>query len=149
MEETEDLTRPGTPRPTTRYRMRLKASPTTYKRAPEEPTGATPPAKSTRVEDDDMRTMMVEEDDSVVLMIEDFWSRTSKTELRAAQWKEFEKLILFDTFERTAKVDAKIDLRWVKTVGDGGELKARLCVRGWSRTSRARIPTHRRRCRPT
>jgi hypothetical protein len=93
-----------------------KVAPQPSPKRPPEPTGSTPPSKSSRIEDEDLRTMLIEEDDPVVLMIEDHWQRSTRAETLKSKFKEFEKLMKFDTFERQSKVETKIDLRWVETI---------------------------------
>ena len=132
-DDVEEIERPQSPRPTVRFKTKQPPTPSTTTMIPKrthETSGATPPSKSVRVEDEDMKALCVH-DDSVVLMLEDYWYRHSDADKQASKFKEFEKLIKFDTFERRSGVDTKIDLRWVETVGAGGELKSRLCIRGF------------------
>ncbi len=58
--------------------------------------------------------------------MEDVRQTHTKDDEQAAKFKEFEKLLKFDTFEPMAGTKSSVDFRWVKTVGRGGELKALL-----------------------
>ncbi len=49
-----------------------------------------------------------------------------------AKHREFEKLMSYDTFERTSSKESTMGLTWVKRIGSGVELKARLCARGFN-----------------